>query len=111
MFVSTGTVRQWVKTGKITADATYPFGRRKLHFFSPGQVEQIREQNGLKEHGAKTRLTDFEEFLEKRDYTFSYKIIFLLSFLKICNERLEALLPELLALYREFYLKLLTRIV
>jgi superfamily II DNA or RNA helicase/SOS-response transcriptional repressor LexA len=109
LFVSTGTVRQWLRTGKITSDVQYPFGRRQLHFFEPRQVELLRNQLGLKDHNVDTRLTDFNEFLEKRDYTFSYKIIFLLSFLKICNERYEAPLPELLELYQKFYQKVLTK--
>ena len=109
LFVSTGTVRQWLRTGKITSDVQYPFGRKQLHFFDPQQVELLRNQLGLKDHNADTRLTDFNEFLEKRDYTFSYKIIFLLSFLKICNERYEAPLPGLLELYQRFYQKVLTK--
>lgn len=109
LFVSTGTVRQWVKKGKIISDAKYPFGRRQLHFFDPQQVEIIREQNGLKKHSEETRVEDFKEFLDKRDYTFSYKIIFLLSFLKICNARSEAFLPDLLELYQRFYSEVLSR--
>ena len=109
LFVSTGTVRQWLHTGKIASDVQYPFGRRQLHFFDPKQVEPLRNQLGLKDHNADTRLADFHEFLENRDYTFSYKIIFLLSFLKICNERFEAPLPELLELYQQFYQNILTK--
>jgi len=109
LFVSTGTVRQWLRKGKITSDVQYPFGRRQLHFFDPQQVEKIREQQALQEHTAETRVTDFYEFLEKRDYTFSYKIIFLLSFLKISNERFEAFLPDLIELYQQFYQNLLTK--
>ena len=109
LFVSTGTVRQWLRTGKITSDMQYPFGRRQLHFFDPQQVELLRDQLGLKDHNANTRLTDFNEFLDKRDYTFSYKIIFLLGFLKISNERYEAHLPELLELYQRFYKQVLAK--
>jgi superfamily II DNA or RNA helicase len=109
LFVSTGTVRQWLSKGKIFSDVQYPFGRRTLHFFDPQQVSKIREQEGLQEHNAETRVTDFHEFLENRDYTFSYKIIFLLSFLKIRNERFEAFLPDLLKLYQQFYLNLLSK--
>jgi superfamily II DNA or RNA helicase/phage repressor protein C with HTH and peptisase S24 domain len=109
LFVSTGTVRQWLRKGTISSDLQYPFGRRQLHFFDPRQVEKIREQQGLKEHNAETRVADFHEFLEKRDYTFSYKIIFLLSFFKICNDRFEAHLPALIGLYQQFYQNLLAR--
>lgn len=109
LFISTGTVRQWLRKDVISSDVQYPFGWRQLHFFDPRQVGVIRKQQGLKEHNTKTRVTDFQEFLEKRDYTFSYKIIFLLSFLKISNERFEASLPNLLELYQQFYQNLLTK--
>lgn len=109
LFVSTGTVRQWVKQEKIVSDVQYPFGRRKLHFFDPAQVAGMRVSLNLQEHTEETRIDDFHEFLKKRDYTFSYKIIFLLAFLKICNERSEAYLPDLLVLYQKFYLNLLNR--
>jgi len=109
LFVSTGTIKSWLRKGKISSDVQYPFGRKNLHFFDPDQVEKIRVQMGLKEHNNETRVADYHDFLEKRDYTFSYKIIFMLSFLKICNERCEAHLPELLNIYQRFYENLLIK--
>ncbi len=103
LFVSTGSVKKWLHQQKISADVAYPFGRGKVHFFAPTQVSVIREQMGLKEHTELTRTDDFMEFLEKRDYTFSYKIIFLLAFLKTHNQRFEAHLPAMLALYQKIY--------
>ena len=109
LFVSTGTVKVWLKREKIKADVQYPFGRKKLSFFHPDKVADIRKEQGLKEHTAETRGTDFKEFLEKRDYTFSYKIIFLLAFLKVANERFEAHLPDILNLYLRFYKDVLAK--
>lgn len=109
LFVSTGTVKQWLRSGKIIADAVYPFGRKNLSFFEPGKVKQIREAMGLQEHTAETRVADFKDFLDKRDYTFSYKIIFLLSFFKVANERFEAALPDVLELYKRFYQSILEK--
>lgn len=109
LFVSTGTVKTWLKKGKISSDVQYPFGSKYLHFFDPQKVEGISSQMGLKEHNAETRLSDFQDFLENRDYTFSYKIIFLLGFLKICNERSQVHLADLVNLYAQFYNKLLSR--
>jgi len=106
LFVSTGTVKSWIKKGDITPDAQFPFGRSKLSFFKPEQIDNIRKQKGLKEHTKETRKADFLEFLEKRDYTFSYKIIFLLSFLKVVNQRGEADLPMVLENYQFFYQQL-----
>lgn len=109
LFVSTGTVKQWLRKGHIASDIQYPFGQRQLHFFDPQQIEKIRKKQGLKKHTDETRFADFHEFLEKRDYTFSYKIVFLLRFLKISNERYEAFLPDLLELYQHFYQNVLSK--
>lgn len=107
LFISTGTVKQWLRSARISSDAQYPFGTRTLHFFDPDKTQQIRKNNGLQKHTAATRATDFDTFLEKRDYAFSYKIVFLLGFLKICNERFEASLPDLVSLYQHFYQNIL----
>jgi SOS-response transcriptional repressor LexA len=107
LFVSTGTVKSWLKKEKIKSDYSHPFGRSTLHFFQPSQVDTIRSTLGLSDHTVITRKDDFLEFLKKADYTFSYKIIFLLAFLKIKNKRGEAKLPELLSLYQTFYQRLL----
>ncbi len=109
LFVSTGTVKAWLKKGTISADYTHPFGRSTLHFFDPAGVDAMREQLGLPTHSEETRYRDFMDFLEKRDYTFSYKMIFLLAFLKIRNDRGEADLPSLTDLYHRFYRGLLDR--
>ncbi len=77
LFVSTGTVKAWLKKGDIKADAEYPFGRHQLYFFNPEQVPEIRRRKSLAEHTEETRRTDFFSLLEGRDYTFSFKIIFI----------------------------------
>jgi superfamily II DNA or RNA helicase/SOS-response transcriptional repressor LexA len=109
LFVSTDTVKSWLKKGDILPDAQYPFGRSILSFFKPDQLPEIRKKKGLAEHSDETRKDDFMKFLEERDYTFSFKMIFLLSYLKTANERGEALLPEVLELYTGFYSKLLSK--
>ncbi len=110
LFVSTGTIRAWLKKGTIAADFAHPFGRSTLHFFDPEKVENMRSTLGLSAHTAETRRQDFMEFLKKRDYTFSYKIIFLLAFLNVRNSRGEAMLPEILDLYQRFYLGIHKRV-
>jgi superfamily II DNA or RNA helicase len=106
LFVSTGTVKSWLKKGTVKSDVQYPFGRSLLHFFHPDQIDQIRKALALKDHTEETRKADFMEFLEARDYTFSYKIIFLLSLLKVMNKRGEAVLPDLIKNYQKFYRQL-----
>lgn len=109
LFVDTNTVKAWLKKGEISSDIQYPFGRNQLHFFDPNQVDKIRKKKGLKTHTEETRKDDFFEFLDKRDYTYTYKIIFLLSFLKFMNDRGESNLQRMLEIYKNFYCNLLAK--
>ena len=109
LYVSTGTVKSWVKKGEVVPDKTLPFGRKQLNYFNPEQLTAIREQKGLKERTIESRYDDFFEFLGQRDYTFSYKIVFILSFLKHLNERGEANLEDVAADYQGFFKRLFVR--
>jgi superfamily II DNA or RNA helicase len=106
LFISTGTVKSWIKKNDIMADKTLPFGKSTLHYFAPEQVGTIREKKGLKERTEASRHNDFFEFLDKRDWTFSFKIVFLIVFLALCNEQGEAELDKIAKHYQKFYLNL-----
>jgi len=103
LFVSTGTVKTWIKKQEIISDVSIPFGRNELHYFNPIQVEKIRRIKNLKFHDEDTQYEDFFEFLEKGDYSFSYKIIFLFSFLKLMDHNGECNLDKLVEQYSKFY--------
>lgn len=81
-FVSTGTVISWIKKGKIIPSAEYKFGSRSIYLFSPDDVEKYRKELNIKEHNDNTIKQDFFDFLEERDYSLSYKMPFMLSFIK-----------------------------
>ena len=103
LFVSTGTVKNWIKKQEIIPDVSIPFWRHDLHYFNPSLVEKIRSIKNLKLHDEGTQYDDFFEFLEKGDYSFSYKIIFLLSFLKLMDHNGECNLDKLVEQYSKFY--------
>ncbi len=103
LFISSGSLRSWVKKGKVVPDVSIPFGRQELYYFHPGRVDEIRQERGLKVHNEQTQYDDFFEFLEKGDYSYSYKMIFLLSMLKKVDHNGECNLDDLLNLYRRFY--------
>lgn len=104
LFISTGTLKSWIKKRDIEPDVEVPFGRKTLQYFKPEKIDELREKKGLKEHNDKTVYEDFFEFLEKGDYSFSYKIIFMLSFLKCTDHTGECSLDDLVDLYSSFYL-------
>ena len=103
LFVSTGTIKTWLKKGEIRPDVTVPFGASQLRYFAPDQVAHIRKLKNLRVHDETTQYDDLFEFLGERDYTFSYKIVFLLSLLTAGNPRGEAQLDDVAALYSGFY--------
>ncbi len=109
LFISTGTVKAWMKKGDLVADKTIPFGTKKLNYFSFSQLERIRINKNIPVRSEDTRRADFFQFIEKRDYTFSYKIILLLLMVNHCNKQGEINLDVLADLYASFYRSLLAR--
>ena len=107
LFVSTGTIKSWLRKGDIQPDKSLPFGKSILNYFDPNKIADIRELKGLKERTESSRYDDFFEFLEQRDYAFSYKIAFLLSLLKHCDQQGESNLENVTQTYQSFYLQLL----
>lgn len=104
-YVSTGTITSWIKKGKIQPTVTYPFGNKQIYLFSPEDVWHIRQELNIPEHTDETMKQDFFDFLEERDYSLSYKMPFLLSFLKNMNSigdaDIEAVLSDYIAFYED----------
>lgn len=102
-YVSTGTITSWIKKGKIIPTVMYPFGNKQVYLFSPEDVIRIRKNLGIAEHTEETIKQDFFAFLEERDYSLSYKMPFLLSFLKNMNSIGDADIEDVLSDYIAFY--------
>ena len=109
LFVSTGTVKAWVKNQSLIPDKQLPFGSHMLNYYKQSRVDEIREEKSLKYRDEDTRRDDFFEFLEQRDYTFSFKIVFLLLMLKHADKTGEVRLSLLRSDYQSFYKKLLAK--
>lgn len=102
-YVSTGTITSWIKKGKIQPTVTYPFGSKQVYLFSPEDAKRIRQELEIPEHTEETMKQDFFDFLEERDYSLSYKMPFLLSFLKNLNSIGDANIEDVLNDYIAFY--------
>ena len=102
-YVSTGTITSWIKKGKIQPTVTYPFGSKQIYLFSPEDAKRIRQELEIPEHTEETMKQDFFDFLEERDYSLSYKMPFLLSFLKNMNSIGDANIEDVLNDYIAFY--------
>lgn len=104
-FVNTGTITSWIRKGKITPTMEFPFGSKKISLFSPEDVEKYRKELNIQEHNDDTVRDDFFEFLEERDYSLSYKMPFLLSFIDhmdtIGDAKIEDVLTDYIAFYQD----------
>ena len=104
-FVNTGTITSWIRKGKITPTVEFPFGNKKISLFSPEDVEKYRKELNIQEHNDDTVRDDFFAFLEERDYSLSYKMPFLLSFIDhmdtIGDAKIEDVLTDYIAFYQD----------
>ena len=103
LFVSTGTIKTWIKNGKVFPSVQVPLGRGVINYFAPEQVGEIRSAMGLKIHDESTQYDDFFEFIEAGDYSFSYKMIMMLNMLRLVDRSGECNLEKLVQTYVEFY--------
>lgn len=104
-FVNTGTITSWIRKGKITPTVEFPFGSKKISLFSPEDVEKYRKELNIQEHNDDTVRDDFFAFLKERDYSLSYKMPFLLSFIDhmdtIGDAKIEDVLTDYIAFYQD----------
>lgn len=105
LFISTSTLKNWVRKGEVTADLTLPLGRGVINYFHPETLDQIREIKGLTVHDEQTMKQDFFAFIDEKSYTFSFKIVFLLAMLAHVDSHGEAKIDEVVEQYRSFYLE------
>lgn len=105
LWIGDDTMMDYIKKGKVKADMVLDTGgTRKLYFFKKSRVDEIREDLKLKKRDLTTIKEDFFDFLNERDYTFSFKIIFLRSFLMHINKKGIANIDSVLNSYMAFYL-------
>ena len=105
LYIGTSTLRKWVTQGAIQADLMLPLGTRKVYYFRPESLSTIREKKQLGIHTEDTLKEDFLAFLEEKNYTFSFKMVFLIALINHCNKQGEASLESVLHDYRQFYMK------
>lgn len=48
LYISTGTLRAWVKKNEVTPDVQIPIGKQFLNYYEPSKVEKIRTVKNLK---------------------------------------------------------------
>jgi superfamily II DNA or RNA helicase len=104
LYVGTNSLINWVKNGSVSSDLIVPFGSSKLYFFKPDSISKIRDIKNLGVHDDSTLFIDFFEFIKDKQFTYSFKIIFILSLMKNIDINGEAELSKIREDYVRFYL-------
>lgn len=105
LFISTGTLNNWIRKGEIEADVSIPMGRSKIMMFHPDKIVKVRVLKGLKPHTEATIVEDFWAFIDEKTYTFSYKMYFILALLEVVDSTGDADINDLMQRYRHYYLE------
>ncbi len=109
LYIGTETLHSWIKNKKIEPTKSLSFGRNKIHYFSKEKVEGIRIQEGLGVHGDETIRKDFFDFIKINNFTYSFKIVFLLSLFDTVDLSGAADIDKVADLYTRFYLRRITK--
>lgn len=90
------TIAKYIKEGKIVPDMDIPISEHKtLHYFDKVRVKEYCRQFGWTEITASNRKQMFLDFCEKMNMSYSYKPVFLISFLSCMNRNGEAALTDI----------------
>ena len=109
LFIGTATIMNWYRKDNSISSLQLPIGSRMVPYFSKEDVESIRASHGLGQHDDTTILKDFEDFINENTLTFSFKLIFMLSMLKLADKEGEVNIDDLISEYRAFYMDRLDR--
>jgi superfamily II DNA or RNA helicase len=103
LYIGTYTLSKWVKDNNSLASLYLPIGSRMMPYFNEKDIENIRSLKKLAVHNDETILKDFVDFIDENTLTFSFKLIFILGMLNLCDEEGEVNLDKLLDYYISFY--------
>lgn len=98
------TISRYIRDGKIIPDMDVPISEHKtLHYFERNRVKEYCEQFGWTEITASNRKQLFLDFCRKMSMSYSYKPVFLISFISCMNEKGEANLGEIAESFAWYY--------
>ena len=98
------TINKYIKDGKIVPDMIVPISEHKvLNYFNRERVKEYCELFGWVEITASNRKSLFLDFCKKMSMSYSYKPVFLISFISNMNENGEAGLTDVATSFAKYY--------
>ena len=98
------TISRYIKENKIVPDMNVPISEHKiLHYFHKKRVKEYCQKFGWTEITSANRKQLFLDFCKEMQMSYSYKPVFIMSFLSCMNERGEAVLSEVAEAFAWYY--------
>ena len=98
------TISKYIREGKIIPDMDVPISEhRTLHFFNKERVREYCQKFGWIEITPGNRKQLFLDFCSEMQMSYSYKPVFLISFLSNMNEHGEAMLSDVAESFAWYY--------
>lgn len=98
------TIERYIKEGKIVADMEVPISEhRTFKYFLPERIKEYCKKFNWIEITAGNRKQLFLETCKKMIMSYSYKPVFLISFLSCMNKQGEAMLSEVADFFASYY--------
>lgn len=98
------TISKYIREGKIISDMDVPISEhRTLHFFNKERVREYCQKFGWTEITPGNRKQLFLDFCSEMQMSYSYKPVFLISFLSNMNEHGEAMLSDVAESFAWYY--------
>ena len=98
------TISRYIKEGKIVPDMDVPISEhRTLHYFNRERVKEYCQKFGWTEITAANRKQLFLDFCKEMQMSYSYKPVFIISFLSNMNENGEVHLADVVDSFAWYY--------
>jgi hypothetical protein len=105
LLVDDETIRDRVRRGDIRPDLSVPIGSREYHYFRRERIPELQKHYGVEPLTAENIRTAFLTFVSAADMAASYKPVLLLGMLECADGSGRVNIAELVAYFRDFYLK------
>ena len=98
------TISRYIREGKIIPDMDVPISEhRTLHYFNKERVKEYCQKFGWTEITASNRKQLFLDFCSEMQMSYSYKPVFLISFISNMNEMGEVFLADVVETFACYY--------
>lgn len=98
------TISRYIREGKIVPDMDVPISEhRTLHYFNKERVKEYCQKFGWTEITPSNRKQLFLDFCSEMQMSYSYKPVFLISFISNMNEKGEASLADVAETFACYY--------